>query len=47
MFVLNRNDIFNNYDINNFEFIFSQYFNTLEKRPIDNTDRTLYLMQIS
>jgi len=43
----NRKDIFNNYDINNFEHIFSQYFKTLEKRPIDNTDRTLYLMQVS
>ena len=43
----NRNDIFDNYDINNFELIFSQYFKTIEKRPIDNTDRTLYLMQVS
>jgi len=43
----NRNDIFNNYDINNFELIFSQYFKTIEKRPIDNTGRTLYLMQVS
>ena len=42
----NRNDIFNNYNINNFELIFSQYFKTLKKRQIDNTDRTLYLMQI-
>ncbi len=43
----NRNDIFNNYDIKNFELVFSQYFKTLGKRPIDNTDRTLYLMQVS
>jgi ribosomal protein L11 methylase PrmA len=42
----NREDIFPNYDINNFELVFSQYFKSLEKKPIVNTDRTLYLMQV-
>lgn len=41
----NREDIFAKYDIENFEIIFSKYFNFLEKKPIVNTDRTLYLMK--
>ncbi|MGK0296861.1 MAG: ribosomal protein L11 methylase PrmA [Gammaproteobacteria bacterium] len=42
----NREDIFPNYHIKNFELVFSQYFKSLDKKPILNTDRTLYLMQV-
>lgn len=41
-----REDIFPEYDMKNFELVFSRYFMSLEKKPVVNTDRTLYLMQV-
>lgn len=41
----NRKDVFTNYTQENFEESFSKMFNIIEKRPINNTYRTLYLMR--
>ena len=43
--LFNRKDIFNNYSKNNFELEFSRYFNLIEVRNIDNSQRDLYLMK--
>ncbi len=41
-----RDDIFTQYDIYNFEKVFSNYYQIIEKIHIENTERTLYLMKI-
>lgn len=41
----NREDIFQTYDIENFELAFSRYFKNLENKPIGNTGRVIFLMQ--
>lgn len=39
-----RKDIFDKYNIENFEHTFSKYFEILDKKEIKNSHRTLYLM---
>ena len=41
----NRKDIFDDYSIENFEKSFGGFFDIVEKRHIDNTFRTIYLMR--
>ncbi|MBF8268292.1 MAG: SAM-dependent methyltransferase, partial [Gammaproteobacteria bacterium] len=41
----NRTDIFPEYNQDNFEHVFSEYFNTLGKKQIPGTERIVYLMQ--
>lgn len=43
--LLNREDIFENYNQNNFEVSFSNYFTIEKKLPIDDSKRTLYWMK--
>jgi hypothetical protein len=40
-----RQDIFTSYNVEGFEAAFSNYFNTLEKAPIRDSGRVLYLME--
>ncbi len=40
-----REDIFDKYNIDEFEKVYSKYFEILEKRQIDTSERTLYLMR--
>jgi ribosomal protein L11 methylase PrmA len=40
-----RVDIFNDYTLERFETAFNNYFTTLSRRHIENTERTLYLFQ--
>jgi len=40
-----REDIFPNYDINNFEKIFIMNFEIIKKNNIGNTDRILYFLK--
>jgi len=40
-----REDIFNKYDIKNFESAFGIFFSLIKKKNIEGTKRTLYLMQ--
>jgi len=41
----NREDIFKKYNIEDFELIFSKYFEFLEKKLIEHTERTLFFMK--
>ncbi len=41
----NREDIFDEYNVNKFESIFNQYFNILALEKVGNTERILYLMK--
>lgn len=43
--LLNREDIFDDYTKEDFEAAFGEYYNILDIRPIDDTMRTLYLME--
>jgi len=43
--LLNRKDIFDDYEIENFEKEFSKYFKIIKKEKIETTKRTLYLME--
>lgn len=43
--LLSREDIFAQYDQVCFEAVFSKYFEIIRKEPIQNSQRTLYLMQ--
>ena len=40
-----REDIFPDYTVEGFEKAFSKYYNIVEKRPIENTERILYLFK--
>ena len=40
-----REDIFPNYNLEGFECEFSKYFEIIEKKPITDSERTLYLMK--
>jgi len=44
--LVNRTDIFDNYDLEHFEGIFSKYFEILDKEKIGFSERILYLMKI-
>jgi hypothetical protein len=41
----NREDIFTDYTLNNFEIVFSNFYNILKKQTVGNTQRTLFLLQ--
>jgi len=41
-----REDIFNNYTIDEFEAVFSRYFSLCEKQGIEGSDRVLYLFKV-
>ncbi len=41
----NREDIFDNYTLENFENIFSLFYNVVEKEKVGETDRMLFLMK--
>lgn len=43
--LMTREDIFPNYTEQDFEYEFKNYFHIAEKRKIDNSERTLYLMK--
>jgi ribosomal protein L11 methylase PrmA len=43
--LLNRKDIFKDYTLGRFEEEFSKYFNILEKQPIEESSRVVYLMK--
>jgi hypothetical protein len=43
--LMNRNDIFNEYDEEHFEWEFSSYFDTIDKECLKSTERTIYLMK--
>lgn len=43
--LLNREDIFDDYTMENFEAEFSKIYNIIEKRPIPDTKRIIYLME--
>lgn len=40
-----KEDIFPDYDISHFEKVFSRFFDIMEKRVIERTERTMYLMK--
>jgi hypothetical protein len=40
-----REDIFGNYNIENFESAFSTYFEIVSKKKVSDSERTLYLMK--
>ncbi len=44
--LLNRKDIFSDYNEENFDTVFSSYYNILDKKKIVNSHRILYLMEI-
>ena len=41
-----RNDIFDDYDINNFEECFGKYYKIVKKRDVKNSKRVIYLMKV-
>lgn len=43
--LMNREDIFEGYTLDNFEVIFEQIFDILERRQVEESDRFLYLMR--
>lgn len=43
--LMNREDIFGEYNQENFETTFSRFFEILQKEPIMNSERTLYLLK--
>lgn len=44
--LMTRKDIFNNYTENDFEEVFKNYYEIIEKKQINDSKRTLYLMRI-
>ena len=42
--LMNRKDIFDEYDEEHFEIFFKQYFTIIQKEPIRDSERVLYLM---
>ena len=40
-----REDIFPDYDLEHFESVFARYFRVLEKKKIEDTERTLFVME--
>ena len=43
--LLNREDIFNDYNLENFENIFSEEYEILQKDKVGSSNRYLYLMR--
>lgn len=41
----NREDVFSEYNMQNFESVFKKFYNIIDKQEIKNTKRTLYLME--
>ncbi len=44
--LMNREDVFDDYDMNTFETVFGEKYSILDKTPVKNTDRCMYLMEL-
>ena len=44
--LLNREDIFDDFSIDNFESVFCEKYNIVDKMQIKNSNRSLYLMEL-